>query len=51
MTKAEQIRRLAAEGLSVSEIAASVGVRYQHAYNVLKRSGASPAPRSPLSHR
>ena len=45
MTKAEQIRRLAAEGLSVSDIAASVGVRYQHAYNVLKRSGTSSVPR------
>jgi hypothetical protein len=47
MTKAEQIRRLASEGFSVSEIAANVGVRYQHAYNVLKRSGTSPPPRLP----
>ena len=46
MTKADDIRRLAAEGLSVSEIAARVGVRYQHAYNVLKRSGATAAPRA-----
>jgi len=37
MTKADQIRQLAAKGLTVSEIASAVGVRYQHAYNVLKR--------------
>ncbi|MFN3725269.1 MAG: GIY-YIG nuclease family protein [Allosphingosinicella sp.] len=41
MTKADDIRRLAAEGLSVSEVAAKVGVRYQHAYNVLKRGGTT----------
>lgn len=45
MTKADQIRRLAADGLSVADIAARVGIRYQHAYNVLKRSGAAAAPR------
>lgn len=46
VTKADQIRRFAAEGLSVSEVAAKVGVRYQHAYNVLKRSGTAAAPRA-----
>lgn len=46
MTKADAIRRLAAEGLSVSDIAAQVGVRYQHAYNVLKRSGTTATPRA-----
>lgn len=46
MTKADAIRRLAAEGLSVAEVAARVGVRYQHAYNVLKRSGATATPRA-----
>lgn len=46
MTKADAIRRLAAEGLSVSDIATRVGVRYQHAYNVLKRSGTTAAPRA-----
>lgn len=46
MTKADQIRGLAAEGLSVSEVAARVGVRYQHAYNVLKRSGKITVPRA-----
>lgn len=45
MTKADQIRQLAAEGLSVSDIAAKVGIRYQHAYNVLKRSDTVAAPR------
>jgi len=35
MTKSEQIRTLAAQGLSVSEVAKRVGVRYQHAYKVL----------------
>lgn len=45
MTKADQIRQLAAEGLSVSEIATRVGIRYQHAYNVLKRSGSGTAQR------
>ncbi len=46
MTKSEQIRRLAAEGHSVTDIAARVGVRYQHAYNVLKRSTAPAASRA-----
>ncbi len=45
VTKADQICHLAAEGLSVSDIAAQVGIRYQHAYNVLKRSGTVAAPR------
>lgn len=39
MTKSDMIRSLAGQGLSVSEIAQQIGVRYQHAYNVLKRSG------------
>ncbi len=36
-TKSEKVRRLAKDGFSVSEIAAKLGVRYQHAYNILKR--------------
>ncbi len=57
LTKSEQIRRLAAEGFTVSEIAKRVGVRYQHAYNVLKQSArparvrepqSLPAPKPPL---
>lgn len=46
MTKADDIRRLAANGLSVSEVAARVGVRYQQVYSVLKRSGATAVPRA-----
>lgn len=42
----ETVRRGGSERLSVSEIAATVGVSYQHAYNVLKRSGTKAAPRS-----
>lgn len=37
MTKAARIRALAAEGCTTAQIADQVGVRYQHAYNVLKR--------------
>jgi len=37
VTKAGQIRRLAAEGLS--EFVARIGIHYQHAYNVLKGGG------------
>lgn len=39
MTKSDAIRTLAKQGLPVTEIAQRVGVRYQHAYNVLKQSG------------
>ncbi len=39
MTKAAQIRKLYTEGLSISQIAQQLGIRYQHAYNVLRRSG------------
>ncbi|NML06535.1 GIY-YIG nuclease family protein [Sphingomonas sp. G-3-2-10] len=39
MTKADRIRGLADGTLTVAEIAAAVGIRYQHAYNVLNRSG------------
>lgn len=39
----ENIRALAREGLKVAEIARRLGIRYQHAYNVLKQS---PAPSS-----
>jgi len=34
-SKASQIRRLAQLGATVKEVAELVGVRYQHAYNVL----------------
>jgi hypothetical protein len=50
MTKAAQIRALAAEGFTTSQIADQVGVRYQHAYNVLKRCDLlGSAPRKPNS--
>jgi hypothetical protein len=42
----EDIRALAREGLKVAEIARRLGIRYQHAYNVLKQS---PAPSSVTS--
>lgn len=44
MTKSATIRALAKEGLSVAEIARRVGVRYQHAYNVLKQGSLPPVP-------
>lgn len=39
-----RIRALASEGMSTAEIARQLGIRYQHAYKVLKRSNLSPAP-------
>ncbi|SCX28077.1 hypothetical protein DSM25558_4365 [Agrobacterium sp. DSM 25558] len=42
ITKADQIRALAADGLEVAEIARRLGIRYQHAYNVLT-GGNRPA--------
>lgn len=38
MTVSERIRQLGREGKSVSAIAGEVGVRYQHAYNVLRNA-------------
>jgi hypothetical protein len=38
VTKADQIRALANGALTVAEIAAAVGIRYQHTYHVLNRS-------------
>ncbi len=38
MTVSERIRQLGREGKSVSAIAEEVGVRYQHAYNVLRNA-------------
>jgi hypothetical protein len=42
-TKSDQIRELAARKISTAEIAKRLGIRYQHAYNVLKRGNAAPA--------
>jgi bifunctional DNA-binding transcriptional regulator/antitoxin component of YhaV-PrlF toxin-antitoxin module len=38
-TKAAKIRALGGGGVEVSAIARYLGIRYQHAYNVLKRAG------------
>ncbi len=43
MSVSDNIRALARDGLTVAEIARQLGIRYQHAYNVLKASGASVA--------
>ena len=40
-TKADKIRALARARVAPAEIARFLGIRYQHAYNVLKRSGIS----------
>jgi hypothetical protein len=40
MTTSDQIRSLAREGVSTAEIARRLGIRYQHAYNVLHNSRA-----------
>lgn len=42
-SKSEQIRQMAAKGLSKSDIARQLGVRYQFVYNVLKAA-------APVSH-
>jgi hypothetical protein len=44
-TKSAAIRRLASEGMSTKDIAAKLGVRYQHVYGVLKQAkGLAPVP-------
>ena len=43
MSVSEKIRGLARDGLSTTEIARQLGIRYQHAYNVLKANSASVA--------
>jgi AbrB family looped-hinge helix DNA binding protein len=40
-TKADKIRALARARVAPADIARFLGIRYQHAYNVLKRSAAS----------
>jgi hypothetical protein len=49
MTKSDQIRLLAEQGLPRAEIAKRIGVRYQHVYNVLKRSSLLNASAQPPS--
>jgi len=50
MTTSDQIRSLARDGLNTGEIARRLGIRYQHAYNVLRNSSAGTAKlaRKPL---
>ena len=47
VTKSERIRQLAAEGMSRSDIARELGVRYQFVYNVLKAASIEPADPKP----
>lgn len=42
MSVSENIRALAREGLAVNDIARRLGIRYQHAYNVLNADRALP---------
>jgi hypothetical protein len=49
MSVSEDIRALAREGLTVAEIARRLGIRYQHAYKVLKDDGLLPEPRTGLT--
>ena len=37
-TKSQQIRELSAKGLQTADIARSLGIRYQHVYNVLSKT-------------
>jgi len=46
-TKAAKIRALGDRGIAVADIARYLGIRYQHAYNVLKRSGVADKSDSP----
>lgn len=46
MTISDSIRSLANEGLPTAEIARRLGIRYQHAYNVLKGHNGKLASRS-----
>ena len=43
MSVSEKIRALARDGFSTTEIARQLGIRYQHAYNVLKANSAPVA--------
>jgi hypothetical protein len=47
--KSDEIRRLHAEGKSISQIASTLGIRYQHAYGVLKRSANKSQSITPIS--
>jgi hypothetical protein len=53
MSVSEDIRALARDGHTTAEIARRLGIRYQHAYNVLKSAAPNPksstADKSPLA--
>jgi hypothetical protein len=49
MSIAENIRTLARQGLSVADIARQLGIRYQHAYKVLRDGGLLPGTRSTVA--
>ncbi len=49
MSISDDIRSLAGEGLSVSEIARRLGIRYQHAYGVLKAAAKLPESTSRIA--
>ena len=51
MSKSDDIRALARDGFAVADIARRVGVRYQHAYNVLKAAGMLSEARSNVATR
>ncbi len=44
MSISNDIRALARDGLTTADIARRLGIRYQHAYNVLKADGAQTSP-------
>ncbi len=46
-TKSDRIRQLAAEGMSRSDIARELGIRYQFVYNVLKAAAIEPTSPKP----
>lgn len=48
MSVSEKIRALARDGLSTTEIARQLGIRYQHAYNVLKAGDLPVATSKPV---
>lgn len=50
MSISENIRRLGRDGHSPAEVAKAIGVRYQHAYNVLSKANLLNRSRSKLSH-
>jgi transposase len=50
-SKSAQIKALAATGMSVGDIARTVGVRYQHAYGVLKAAAVANGGTVPTAKR